>query len=284
MFPTPTTTAASISMPLTEALRRFGRRGERGAGEPVARAARCRAARSDDRRAIAAVGSANIAPKRRGSRKRSFRPEASRSTTCSCGSRAASPAATVKRPLMPRCTTSVEPPSTWTQQVLGAAADLEHAATGEQASQRARVDRLAQPPLAHLDRRRCVAEDGGLDGAAEDFDFGELGHRGKAQPSRASEPRVERTTDRSPARPLAPASSTAGEERDQIGERGVGVAALALEAQLGLEHARRKAVEDRRADAARRQVGAVQPVGMQIRERLEVPPTPRPGASAPGDP
>ncbi len=82
MLPTPTTTAASISIPFTEALRRWAAAWRVSPEKPGANGSMPSRAKWRSV-AIAAVGSANRAPKRRGSRKRSLRPEANRNAACS---------------------------------------------------------------------------------------------------------------------------------------------------------------------------------------------------------
>ena len=64
------------------------------------------------------VGSAMTSPKRLGSRNRSRRPESRKIPTCSCASRGSPSSTTVNRPLIPKCTARVEPPSTCSRRYL----------------------------------------------------------------------------------------------------------------------------------------------------------------------
>ena len=85
-------------------------------------------------------------------------------------------------PLMPRCASRASPLSSGEPEVLAAPPGRLDAAAGQAGREVGRAADVAahRRGWQHVDRRRCVADDVGLESAADDLDLGKLRHSGSA--------------------------------------------------------------------------------------------------------
>ena len=178
MFPTPTTTPASIRKAFTGPRRPAAARGQHLAAEARLQRLGRPGGRSGGRPRAPPSSAAKTTPKRRGSRSRSRRPDRRWKATCSCGSSGASRRHQRQPAAHPQVDDHRPPPFEVDQQVLRPPPQRDHLPPARRPPQPGHVHRLAQGGVAHLDALDPVAHQVGLQAAAQDFDLGELGHDG----------------------------------------------------------------------------------------------------------